>query len=63
MMANLAATRPTASILASVPVSTSMRRHVVLLAPPWHPVPPHGYGGIEAVVALLTESCAPVGIE
>jgi glycosyltransferase involved in cell wall biosynthesis len=26
---------------------------VALLAPPWIPVPPPGYGGIEAVVALL----------
>jgi len=32
-----------------------MRRHVVLIAPPWYPVPPHGYGGIELVVALLDE--------
>jgi glycosyltransferase involved in cell wall biosynthesis len=28
---------------------------VALVAPPWYPVPPHGYGGIETVVALLTE--------
>jgi glycosyltransferase involved in cell wall biosynthesis len=55
MMATVTAMRPTASISASVPVSMSMRRHVVLLAPPWYPVPPRGYGGIEAVVALLTE--------
>ncbi len=27
--------------------------HVALLAPPWYPVPPRGYGGIELVVALL----------
>ena len=33
----------------------SMRRHVVLVAPPWYPVPPFGYGGIEAVVALLAD--------
>jgi glycosyltransferase involved in cell wall biosynthesis len=26
---------------------------VVLVAPPWYPVPPHGYGGIELVVSLL----------
>jgi glycosyltransferase involved in cell wall biosynthesis len=26
---------------------------VVLIAPPWYPLPPHGYGGIELVVALL----------
>ena len=28
---------------------------VAVLAPPWIPVPPPGYGGIEAVVALLCE--------
>jgi glycosyltransferase involved in cell wall biosynthesis len=32
-----------------------MRRHVALIAPPWYPVPPCGYGGIERVVALLAE--------
>lgn len=30
-----------------------MRRHIVLIAPPWYPVPPRGYGGIELVVGLL----------
>lgn len=30
-------------------------RHIVLVAPPWYPVPPHGYGGIELVVHLLAE--------
>jgi glycosyltransferase involved in cell wall biosynthesis len=29
---------------------------VAMLAPPWIPVPPPGYGGIEAVVALLCEA-------
>ena len=29
------------------------QRHVVLVAPPWYPVPPRGYGGIELVVHLL----------
>lgn len=28
-------------------------RHIALVAPPWYPVPPHGYGGIELVVSLL----------
>jgi glycosyltransferase involved in cell wall biosynthesis len=32
-----------------------MRRHIVLIAPPWYPVPPHGYGGIELVVGLLAD--------
>jgi glycosyltransferase involved in cell wall biosynthesis len=31
-----------------------MSRHIVVVAPPWYPVPPHGYGGIESIVALLT---------
>ena len=35
------------------PVSALHRRHVVVVAPPWYPVPPRGYGGIENVVALL----------
>ena len=26
-----------------------------MIAPPWFPLPPHGYGGIEFVVHLLTE--------
>lgn len=29
---------------------------IAVLAPPWIPVPPPGYGGIEAVVALLCEA-------
>ena len=27
---------------------------VAMVAPPWYPVPPHGYGGIELVVSLLS---------
>jgi glycosyltransferase involved in cell wall biosynthesis len=30
------------------------RMRIAILAPPWIPVPPPGYGGIEAVVDLLT---------
>ncbi|HEX3606593.1 MAG TPA: glycosyltransferase family 4 protein [Candidatus Dormibacteraeota bacterium] len=30
-----------------------MRRHIVLIAPPWYPIPVYGYGGIELVVTLL----------
>jgi len=30
-----------------------MRRRIALIAPPWYPVPPHGYGGTELVVGLL----------
>lgn len=45
--------------------------HVVQIAPPWYPIPPAGYGGIERVVYDLTEGllaagcqvtlCAPAG--
>lgn len=30
-----------------------MRRHIAMVAPPWYPVPPNGYGGIEIMVSLL----------
>jgi glycosyltransferase involved in cell wall biosynthesis len=51
------------SALAREPVEpTSERRlHIAVLAPPWIPVPPPGYGGIEFVVALLCD--ALVGLE
>ena len=32
-----------------------------MVAPPWIPVPPDGYGGIEAVVALLCEELVERG--
>jgi glycosyltransferase involved in cell wall biosynthesis len=34
---------------------------VAVLAPPWFPVPPPGYGGIEQVVALLADGLAAAG--
>jgi glycosyltransferase involved in cell wall biosynthesis len=34
-----------------------------IVAPPWFEVPPEGYGGIEAVVALLADGLADVGHE
>jgi glycosyltransferase involved in cell wall biosynthesis len=34
---------------------------VLQLAPPWFTVPPHGYGGIEAVVALLADGLTAAG--
>lgn len=34
---------------------------IALLAPPWLPVPPTGYGGIEAVVALLADALVARG--
>ncbi len=36
---------------------------IAMLAPPWIPVPPPGYGGIEAVVALLTRELVRGGHE
>jgi hypothetical protein len=32
------------------------RLHIAMLTPPWIPVPPPGYGGIEFVVALLCDA-------
>jgi hypothetical protein len=34
---------------------------ILVVAPPWFPVPPTGYGGIEAVVSLLTEGLVAAG--
>jgi glycosyltransferase involved in cell wall biosynthesis len=34
---------------------------IAMVAPPWIPVPPQGYGGIEAVVALLCEALVARG--
>src|SRR4051812_49322024 len=34
---------------------------VALVAPPWLPVPPHGYGGTERVIALLADGLAAAG--
>jgi glycosyltransferase involved in cell wall biosynthesis len=34
---------------------------IALIAPPWYPVPPSGYGGIEWVVALLADGLADRG--
>ena len=36
---------------------------VVLISPPWYPVPPQGYGGIELVVGLLAKGLARRGHE
>jgi len=35
--------------------------HVVQITPPWYPIPPTGYGGIERVVHDLTEGLIAVG--
>lgn len=34
---------------------------VAIVAPPWYPVPPNGYGGIEQVVFLLAEELQQLG--
>jgi glycosyltransferase involved in cell wall biosynthesis len=34
---------------------------LALVAPPWLPVPPHGYGGTERVIALLADGLAEAG--
>jgi glycosyltransferase involved in cell wall biosynthesis len=41
------------------PVEDPLR--IAMLAPPWIPVPPPGYGGIEFVVALLTDALVAHG--
>jgi glycosyltransferase involved in cell wall biosynthesis len=38
-------------------------RRIAMLAPPWIPVPPPGYGGIEEVVALLCDALVERGHE
>jgi glycosyltransferase involved in cell wall biosynthesis len=37
------------------------RLHIAVLAPPWIPVPPPGYGGIEYVVALVVDALVEHG--
>jgi glycosyltransferase involved in cell wall biosynthesis len=41
--------------------SAERRLHIAVLAPPWIPVPPPGYGGIEFVVALLCDALVDLG--
>ncbi len=37
-------------------------RRIAVIAPPWYPVPPIGYGGIELVVALLVRELRSRGL-
>lgn len=37
------------------------RLRIALVAPPWYPVPPTGYGGIELVVYLLADELVKLG--
>ena len=39
------------------------RYHVAVVAPPWYPVPPVGYGGTELVVDLLVRELRRRGVE
>jgi glycosyltransferase involved in cell wall biosynthesis len=53
----VAYTRPSSAPEREVLEPTSERRlHIAVLAPPWIPVPPPGYGGIEFVVALVCDA-------
>jgi glycosyltransferase involved in cell wall biosynthesis len=55
-------TRPSSAPEREVMERTSKPRlHIAMLAPPWIPVPPPGYGGIEEVVALLTDALVEHG--
>ena len=41
--------------------SRGRRLRIAMLAPPWIPIPPPAYGGIESVVALLTDALVTRG--
>jgi glycosyltransferase involved in cell wall biosynthesis len=49
--------------LSTLPRVEQRGLRIAVLAPPWIPVPPPGYGGIEAVVALLCEELVARGHE
>ncbi len=55
-----APTRPVARLPVQ-PSGSPLR--VAMLAPPWIPVPPPGYGGVESVVSVLTEALVRRGHE
>jgi glycosyltransferase involved in cell wall biosynthesis len=42
--------------LTSTDLSVAAPLRIAMLAPPWIPVPPPGYGGVETVVGALTEA-------
>jgi glycosyltransferase involved in cell wall biosynthesis len=42
---------------------TNARLRIALIAPPWYPVPPEGYGGTELVVGLLASELRRQGHE
>jgi glycosyltransferase involved in cell wall biosynthesis len=43
------------------PVAAERRLRIAMLAPPWIPVPPPGYGGIEFMLALLCDALVARG--
>jgi glycosyltransferase involved in cell wall biosynthesis len=43
------------------PLPVEQRLRIAMLAPPWIPVPPPGYGGTEEVVALVTDALVARG--
>ncbi len=46
----------TAPEVAVLPPPADRPLRIAMLAPPWIPVPPPGYGGVESVVGALTEA-------
>jgi glycosyltransferase involved in cell wall biosynthesis len=46
---------------ATAPESAEHPRRIAMLAPPWIPIPPPGYGGIEFVLALLCDALVARG--
>src|SRR5215207_3324502 len=59
----LPATRRGVPERARVEPTKERRLRIAMLAPPWIPVPPPGYGGIEFVVALLCDALVEQGHE
>ncbi|MGO9319522.1 MAG: glycosyltransferase family 4 protein [Solirubrobacteraceae bacterium] len=52
---------PSLHHVTALPRAERRALRVAVLAPPWIPVPPPGYGGIEAVVALLCDELVARG--
>ncbi len=54
---------PSLHQITTLPRAERRALRIAVLAPPWIPVPPPGYGGIEAVVALLCDELVARGHE
>ena len=52
---------PVPAVAEAVGVAPAARYRIAMLAPPWLPVPPPEYGGIESVVALLCDGLVDRG--